>query len=129
MMTDRENQNLSKLSRKELLQILLKQTQIAERFEKSYRRNVIQLKSVQTKNEDLEAENESLQKQIREMERKMNRMSEELEERRILIEESGSIAEAAVRINGLFEAAQKTVDDFVRNVRKNSEEEGSHPTT
>lgn len=123
-----EKNNLSRLRRKELLELLLKQTELTEKYEKSYRRNVIELRSIQLKNETLETENESLQKQIREMERKLNRMSEELEERRIFIKESGSLAEAAARINGLFEAAQQTVDDFIRNVRKNSEEEGSHPT-
>lgn len=134
-MMDRDNKrdnknagNISKLRRKELLEILLKQTELTEKYERSYRRSVIELKSVQSKNEALETENESLKQQLSDMKRKMNRMSEELEERRIFIEESGSIAEAAARINGLFEAAQKTVDDFINNACKQKEEELSCST-
>lgn len=40
----------------------------------------------------------------------------ELENRRIAVSESGSIAEAAIKINGVFEAAQKAAEQYLENV-------------
>ena len=45
----------------------------------------------------------------------------ELAQRRILIEESGSIAEAALKLSGVFEAAQHAIDLY----RENCEQEGA----
>lgn len=41
----------------------------------------------------------------------------QLKERRILIAESGSIAEAALALNGVFQAAQDAADQYLANVR------------
>jgi len=40
-----------------------------------------------------------------------------LESRRIAIDQSGSIAEAALRLNGLFEAAQASCEQYIENIR------------
>ncbi len=48
-------------------------------------------------------ENERLKKELNEAQKK-------LDERKIAIETSGSIAEAALKISGIFEAAQRAVD-------------------
>lgn len=40
-----------------------------------------------------------------------------LEQRDILLEESGSIAEAALKLNGVFEAAQAAADQYLRSVK------------
>lgn len=48
-------------------------------------------------------ENERLKKELNEAKKK-------LDERKIAIETSGSIAEAALKISGIFEAAQRAVD-------------------
>ncbi len=45
------------------------------------------------------------------------RLRAQLEERSIAIEEAGSIAEAALRLNGVFKAAQDAVDDYLASVR------------
>lgn len=39
-------------------------------------------------------------------------LKQKLEDRRVIIEESGSLAEALARLNGLFEAAQATADGY-----------------
>ena len=41
---------------------------------------------------------------------------------KIEIEESGSIAEAALKINGVFEAAQAAADQYLDNIRRMHDE-------
>lgn len=41
-----------------------------------------------------------------------------LVDREIRIRESGSIAEAALKLNGIFEAAQAAADQYLENVRR-----------
>ena len=47
----------------------------------------------------------------------------ELESRDLKIRNAGSIAEAVVKLNELFETAQKTADDYIEQVRRNAERE------
>lgn len=77
-MTDKE---LRKLSRTELLEMLLEQTREVERL-----------------SEELES------------------LREELESKKIAIENCGSIAEASLKLSGVFEAAQSAADRYVENV-------------
>ena len=56
-------------------------------------------------------ENEKLKEQIKDMQA-------QLDSRAIQINESGSLAEAAAKVNGLFEAAQATCDQYIYNVQK-----------
>lgn len=83
-MTDRE---LRKLSRADLLELLLEQSR----------------------------ENEQLRKQLEQAEAK-------LADRKIEIEHAGSIAEAALRLNGVFEAAEQAAAQYLDNVRRIAEE-------
>lgn len=55
-------------------------------------------------------ENEKLRGQIRQLE-------ERLDERRIRIRDAGSIAEAALQLNHVFEAAQAAAQQYLDNVR------------
>ena len=82
-MTDNE---LKKKNRKELLELLLVQTQRADR---------------------LEAE-------LAEANRK-------LADRTLAQSEAGSIAEAALRLNGVYESAESAVAQYVENIRQMSE--------
>lgn len=43
---------------------------------------------------------------------------EELERRTLMLQESGSIAEAALKFNGVFEAAQRATDQYLENIRE-----------
>ncbi len=58
--------------------------------------------------EKLQAENESLQAK--------------LADKDLLIAESGSIAEAALKINNIFEVAQRAADQYVQNVKRSTED-------
>lgn len=57
-------------------------------------------------------------KEMERMEKELNEAKRQLEERRILIEESGSIAEAAMKLNHVFAAAQGAADLYLENVRR-----------
>ena len=83
-MTDKE---LHRLSRKELLEMLLAQTQ----------------------------ENEKLKEELRRAER-------QLSDRRLLQENAGSMAEAAMLLNAVFEAADRAAQQYLENVRLSAEE-------
>lgn len=63
------------------------------------------LLDVSGENEALRAENEILR--------------QELEEKRIRLNESGSIAEAALKLNDVFAAAQAAADQYLLSVKKN----------
>lgn len=79
-MTSKE---LRKLSRRELIEVLLAQT-----------REMEQLKA------------------------ELNSKNELLEKREINIRESGSIAEAALRLSGIFEDAQKAADTYLAEIKR-----------
>ena len=76
-------QELKKLSRKQLLELLLRE---AERVE------------------ELEAQLEILQKK--------------LDDKNVGVTQAGSIAEAALRLNGVFEAAQAAADQYLDNIKR-----------
>ena len=64
---------------------------------------------------------EMLLEQSKEVERlkKQNQiLTEQLKERQIILESAGSIAEAAMELNHIFEIAQKTADQYVESVQK-----------
>lgn len=46
-----------------------------------------------------------------------------LEDRRIQLEKAGSIAEAALKLNKVFEAAQKAADQYLESVKSAQEAE------
>lgn len=79
-MTDKE---LKRLSRAELLELLIGQMRENQRLEK-----------------ELAAANAALQ------------------DRTIVIEQAGSIAEAALQLNGVFAAAEAAAAQYLENVRK-----------
>ena len=79
--------DLSRLSRKQLLELLLRQT-----------------------------------RRVEELEQKLSETEKKLEDRRITEREAGSIAEAALRLNGVFEAAQAAADQYLENIRAAAEE-------
>ena len=89
-MTDKE---LKKLSRAELLELLLIQTKEVDRLQKE-----------------------------------LNETKAKLEDKNIIIDNAGSIAEAAIKLNGVFEAAEKAAKQYVENMKRiaevnNNEEE------
>ena len=79
-MTEKE---LRRLSRAELLEMLLTQTE----------------------------ENRQLKRELKEA-------RDALANRQIAIEESGTMAEAALRLNGVFEAADRAVQQYLENMER-----------
>lgn len=60
--------------------------------------------------------------EIEELKRKLERATLALEQKEILISNSGSIAEAALRLNGVFEAADAATRQYIENVRINTKQ-------
>ncbi len=63
---------------------------------------------------------EILLTQSREIERlksEVEELNERLDDRDMIMSHSGSIAEASLRINSVFEAAQRAADQYVNSVR------------
>lgn len=77
-----ENNELRRIKRKDLLELLLKQAN-----------------------------------RIKELEEENKKLTKELENKKIKIEESGSIAEATIKLHEIFENAQKCADEYLDNVK------------
>ena len=56
---------------------------------------------------------------------KLDQASKELSSRRIALEQAGSIAEAALQLNGVFEAAQNAAAQYLENIQRLSGEQES----
>ena len=83
-MTDKE---LKRLTRSELLEILLDQAQ-----------------------------------EIEQLNGKINKLEEKLQARTIMLEESGSIAEASIAITNVLQEAQKAADIYLGNIKRMTDE-------
>lgn len=53
-----------------------------------------------------------------ELQNELNETKKQLNDKRIKIKEAGSIAEAALKLNNIFELAQKAADEYLNNVKK-----------
>lgn len=82
-----KDRELKKLSRMDLLEILIEKSK----------------------------ENEKLKEELEEL-------KNQLADRSINIKESGSIAEAALKLNGVFEAAQAAADQYLENLHRISQQ-------
>ena len=63
---------------------------------------------------------EMLLQQVEENERlrdELDQANARLEERALVMERSGSMAEAAMRLNGVFDQAQRAADDYLKGIR------------
>ena len=58
----------------------------------------------------------SQQKQIESLKKELAEAKEQLEDRKLVMARSGSIAEAALKLNGIFEAAQRAADQYLFSV-------------
>lgn len=76
-----EKNKLRKISKKELLEIMLNQA-----------------------------------KKIQELEQELNKTKAKLDSKKISIEESGSLAEASLKLNNVFENAQRAIEQYKYNV-------------
>lgn len=60
-------------------------------------------------------------KEIDKLRAKLAKVQAQLADRSIAIKESGSIAEASLKLNKVFEEAQRAADQYVENVKKKTE--------
>lgn len=58
------------------------------------------------------------QRREQEMQAEIDALKAQLEARELKIAEAGSIADAVIRLNELFETAQKTADDYIAQVKR-----------
>ena len=61
-------------------------------------------------------------KEVESLKKRIGELEAELADRRLLIYRSGSIAEAALKLNGVFEAAEAAAQEYLENIRRISEE-------
>ncbi len=57
-------------------------------------------------------------KKNRQLQEEIEKLKEELQNKQILIRESGSIAEAALKLNGVFEAAEAAAKQYLENISR-----------
>ena len=63
-------------------------------------------------------ENESLKQALKEKDSEMKQLQKKLEDRTIMIEEAGTIAEASFQLNGVLEAAENAAKQYLDNLRE-----------
>lgn len=68
----------------------------------------------------------ALESQVQQLQQKNDELERELAQRRIILNRSGSIAEAALALNGVFAAAQKAAEEYVASVQALADE-GANP--
>lgn len=111
-MTDKE---LQKLGRRELLQLLLDQAKETDRLSKLLRDTEGQLSQMEESYERLRERLDQKDAKIHELQ---TTLQTEREKRETDLSEVGSIAEAALRLNGVFDAAQEAANQYLQSVKE-----------
>jgi len=118
-MAERE---LRRLKRRDLLQMLLTQCEETERLQQEAAEWKAQLDTLTESYERLKAKLNIKDERLNEKDARIEELESEIgrmrASREIELEEAGSIAEAALRINGVFEAAQRAAEQYLMNVRR-----------
>ena len=52
------------------------------------------------------------------LEKRVGELEKQLADRTLLLSRAGTMAEAALALNGVFEAADRAAEDYVANIRK-----------
>lgn len=63
-----------------------------------------------------------MKKRELELQAQLDEVEEQLKYKSITIAEAGSIAEAAIQLNGVFQAAQKAADTYLISIKEKEEE-------
>ena len=58
------------------------------------------------------------EKQIQQLTKEVEELKQQLDDRTIKIKEAGSIAEASLRINKIFEVAQQAADEYLKSIKE-----------
>lgn len=109
------NKELQKLGRRELLQLLLNQAKETERL-------TGELAEAQAQLQELNETYERLRERLNHKDERIHELEETLaaerEKREADLEDVGSIAEAALKLHGVFDAAQQAADFYLRSIRE-----------
>jgi len=62
-------------------------------------------------------------KKIDELQEKLDKTNELLNSKQIMVSEAGSIAEASLKLNKVFEVAQASADQYLESIKKIEEEQ------
>lgn len=62
-------------------------------------------------------------KEVERLQKLCDRALAQLENRRLVMDEAGSIAHAALQLNGVFESAQKAADQYLFNIQNMMDEQ------
>ena len=114
-MMDKE---LRQLSRRELLQMLVVQVRETGDTKQELAETTEQLRELEQNYERLRKRLDQKDARIHEL---VDTLQAERTKREIELEKAGSIAEAALRLNGVFEMAQKAADQYLYNIRLRQE--------
>lgn len=121
------NKELRKLNRKELLRMLLMQCEETERVQRKMNETKAEMAEMKESYERLKVKLNIKDQRLNEKDEQIRQLKRAIEDiktsREIELAEAGSIAEAALRLNGIFEVAQKCADQYLTNVRKLCEKE------
>lgn len=60
-------------------------------------------------------------RKVEQLETQLAAANEKLASKMLMIEESGSLAEAVLRLNGVFEAAESAAQQYLENIRARAE--------
>lgn len=116
---------LHRLRRRELLQMLLEQCEETERLQQESEDTNRQLRELEERYERLLRKLNIKDERLNQKDAKIAKLNSTIEEMRasraIELEEAGSIAEASLRLNGIFEAAQRSAEQYLMNVKRLSE--------
>lgn len=116
-------QELRGLGRKALLEIMLEQGKEMETCKEQYEKDLEFLKSQHEK--DMEFLKDEYEREISSLKEELDKAQKKLQDREIAINEAGSIAVAALQINGIFEAAQAASQQYIENIRSLNERQAS----
>lgn len=123
---------LQKLRRQDILQLLLAQSREAARLQEEQKELEEELLRTEKNNEHLTSRlsekdvlNHKLKGRLEEKDRRIIELETEAElwaaHKEKVIDEAGSVADAALQLNGVFEAAQHAADQYLYNIRQRCE--------
>lgn len=110
-MTEKE---LHRLKRHDLLELLVEQGKENVQLKQRLAETEEELEDMKAWYEKIRNRLELKDKLIQDLQKTLEA---EKEKRRIELEEAGSIAEAALRLSGIFETAQKAADLYLHNIK------------
>ena len=119
---------LQKLRREELLQLLLEQSREVARLQTQREEKDSELLKFEENNKRLQARLDEKEVLIQKLEKRRGHKEDRIRSlqteaerwrahRRAELEQSGSVAVAALRLNGILRAAQQAADQYLYNIR------------